>query len=274
MGIDSRRFTGDQYESFKCPVCLDVLEDPVTIDPCDHVFCKSCLVVGTCPLCRVTVTRTKPINRILKEVYEKLPLKCSFDDCNQQVTVGNYITHESECRRGKSPTCGFLELDSNGVQYLIDRNLALEMENSQLKTKNSKLVMENSRLVTENRALKVQAEIPGQKLVQKHVNVPIVVPLLNLNPGTSTVPVTERCRESFHPGSTRVLCSRCGWICNSCSKNCRGHGGTRDANSLERGEHGSCQCECRTNQFDACSSNTNRINLSMCQVSGRFDYYN
>ncbi|XP_060753844.1 tripartite motif-containing protein 16-like [Neoarius graeffei] len=68
---------------FICPVCLDVLKDPVTIH-CGHNFCKVCIngfwdpedVKGiySCPQCRETFT-PRPVlhrNNMLAEVVEKL----------------------------------------------------------------------------------------------------------------------------------------------------------------------------------------------------------
>ncbi|KAF4086327.1 hypothetical protein AMELA_G00105460 [Ameiurus melas] len=68
---------------FICPVCLDLLKDPVTT-PCGHNFCKVCInhfwdqedLKGTysCPPCRETFT-PRPVlrrNNMLVEVVEKL----------------------------------------------------------------------------------------------------------------------------------------------------------------------------------------------------------
>ncbi|KAK3506480.1 hypothetical protein QTP70_001621, partial [Hemibagrus guttatus] len=70
-------------DQFSCPVCLDLLKDPVTI-PCGHSFCKVCINgcwdqedqkgVYSCPQCRDTFT-PRPVlhrNNMLAEVMEKL----------------------------------------------------------------------------------------------------------------------------------------------------------------------------------------------------------
>ncbi|ROL46033.1 E3 ubiquitin/ISG15 ligase TRIM25 [Anabarilius grahami] len=72
----------DQDE-FNCPVCLDLLKDPVTI-PCGHSYCMSCITdcwnqedkkrIYRCPLCKQTFTPRPVLGRnvVFAEMVEKL----------------------------------------------------------------------------------------------------------------------------------------------------------------------------------------------------------
>lgn len=194
MGIDIDRFTGapELYEQFKCPICLDVVEVPITTVPCDHIFCKSCFRPGRCPICRGQVTRTMTINRVSNGIYQSLTLKCSFDGCDQELTVGNYKSHEAN-PHSKCSTCGF-----NPYGRVVYRNATLDP---------SRLVIKIETLKAENNALKAEvAKFRGHGLVPGHVDVRNVVP--QPRPIASAIPVAGHGKKPSE--QDHFYCVECG----------------------------------------------------------------
>ncbi|XP_073686631.1 tripartite motif-containing protein 16-like protein [Garra rufa] len=88
--MEETRFSQDE---FKCPVCLDLLKDPVSIQ-CGHSYCKSCITgcwdqedqmrVYSCPQCRQIFTPRPALarNTMLAELVEKLKKRKRPADCD------------------------------------------------------------------------------------------------------------------------------------------------------------------------------------------------
>ncbi|XP_058601910.1 tripartite motif-containing protein 16-like [Onychostoma macrolepis] len=80
-------------DEFLCPVCQNLLKDPVTI-PCGHSYCKSCITVCwdqedqmrvySCPQCRQTFSPRPALarNTMLAEMVDKLKKRKRPADCD------------------------------------------------------------------------------------------------------------------------------------------------------------------------------------------------
>ncbi len=82
-------------DEFLCPVCQDLLKDPVTI-PCGHSYCESCITVCwdqedqmrvySCPQCKQTFSPRPALarNTMLAEMVEKLNKRKRPADCDAE----------------------------------------------------------------------------------------------------------------------------------------------------------------------------------------------
>ena len=81
-------------ELLTCPICLNVVYDPVVIKSCGHLFCKDC-IEGVedkrCPLCRNSSYDILKVP-IINQLIDMLRVRCT--KCNQEMTKEASRTHK------------------------------------------------------------------------------------------------------------------------------------------------------------------------------------
>lgn len=92
-----------------CSLCHElVMVDPV-VTPCDHVFCRPCIVQALdykkeCPNDRhgLYICQLKPMTGMLRRIWEQVSVKCPIPGCDWTGTAGSY-THHVKKTCGKRP---------------------------------------------------------------------------------------------------------------------------------------------------------------------------
>ncbi|CAB4019211.1 E3 ubiquitin- ligase PDZRN3-like [Paramuricea clavata] len=111
-GYPEDRFQTSVDKNFFCPICTDVLKDPVQCHN-QHLFCRACITEHlknsqTCPVCMEKLTEealSKPA-RIVTNILDGLMVNCEHKErgCVELVELGLLETHISVCEY-KPVTC-------------------------------------------------------------------------------------------------------------------------------------------------------------------------
>lgn len=104
MGFDQNRFESPVNSEFVCPICHDVLEDPLVISHCEHVFCSACIKdwlsrSKCCPIDRQTSTDESlhlPM-RQFRNLLNTLSIRCEHPHCGQSVCLAQLADHHKVC---------------------------------------------------------------------------------------------------------------------------------------------------------------------------------
>ena len=88
-------------DNVNCPVCLEMLVDPVDCQECSATVCRKCLSdndVDNCVLCR-QATSYRPSRNTIK-FLDLLKFKCKFYEfgCSVESVYSNWLEHNEKCK--------------------------------------------------------------------------------------------------------------------------------------------------------------------------------
>ena len=104
-GYAHDRFQTSVDKNFFCPICTDVLKEPVQCHN-QHYFCKACITKHlqnsqTCPVCMQKLTEEALVKppRIVTDYLDGLIISCGHSErgCPETMELGTLRTHEAVC---------------------------------------------------------------------------------------------------------------------------------------------------------------------------------
>lgn len=108
MGYDINRFDRDSIpEDYICPICRDVLAEPLMVDNCEHIFCSDCIFKwinreGSCPVDRnrTNASLLRQPMRSFRNLLGKLIIKCDFEGngCDRAMAIDDLLAHVNQCK--------------------------------------------------------------------------------------------------------------------------------------------------------------------------------
>ena len=115
--------TMKNLEALQCPVCFEIVLEPVQTS-CGHLFCKRCVEgVATCPVCREQFTSMPDHfnNRRVRSLRVKCP--CTANGCKWVGDLGDVGDHEAarcEFQPKPCPYCDFTTIQKVELQKHLD----------------------------------------------------------------------------------------------------------------------------------------------------------
>ncbi|XP_050019289.1 tripartite motif-containing protein 30A-like isoform X4 [Alexandromys fortis] len=143
-------------EEVTCPICLELLKDPVSAD-CDHIFCRACITLnyesrkgkegeGICPVCRVSYLfgNLRPIRHVANIVERLKEFKSSPEEehkvnvcakhgeklqlfCEKDMVIICWLCERSQEHRGHQTA--LIEEVANKYKRMLQAALELQIAN-------------------------------------------------------------------------------------------------------------------------------------------------
>ncbi|KAH8260044.1 E3 ubiquitin-protein ligase NRDP1 [Drosophila bipectinata] len=106
MGFDVSCIVGHVDQELICPICTDVLEEPVQSSGCEHAYCRACIdkwiqQKQICPVDRSALLpgHLVPVSRLMRNMLSRLKIKCTFAEngCSQLLALEGFRRHVAGC---------------------------------------------------------------------------------------------------------------------------------------------------------------------------------
>ena len=114
-------------ETITCPICLDIVWDPVDCSKCGFIFCENCIdesiekVDDSCPICKNSPFQTTECKTI-KKLLAKFKFRCPNIPCDVNPEYSDFLDHLEKCKFRKyhcnNKGCDFetIEDDKEGME--------------------------------------------------------------------------------------------------------------------------------------------------------------
>ena len=88
-------------KDMKCPICLNLIWNPIDCADCGKCFCDYCLNEWlsqkfSCPMCNSKHFKFSG-SKALKSFFENIKIKCINENCKEEPYYQNYIEHLRQC---------------------------------------------------------------------------------------------------------------------------------------------------------------------------------
>ena len=136
MGYDEDLFADpDRISSvLKCQICFCILENPLVLKKCEHIFCDYCINdwldrKRKCPICReeVSIVRENDLSiapLYVRQMVNELQVICEI--CNKQMNLENLKEHQKSCKLEMSSSSAVGAADKAEINKLKNKIACLE----------------------------------------------------------------------------------------------------------------------------------------------------
>jgi hypothetical protein len=111
-------------QNLKCPICLNIVEDPYETSCCGNLFCNKCkkqCVENICPLCRNSKFKFRK-NIFARNLLNELDKECPYG-CGNKIKLNNLKAHKYQCEKSKFKClidkCNFEGIKNEALNHII-----------------------------------------------------------------------------------------------------------------------------------------------------------